>query len=83
MIKIDIQEQALLETIKRGATEISADVRGAFEDAIKRETNMDAKNGLEATLKSTDMSAIRQNPICVDTGWPLFYFKVGNKCEIE
>lgn len=30
MIKTEIYEQALFETIKRGATEISADVKEAF-----------------------------------------------------
>ena len=83
MIKREIYERALFETIKRGATEISPDVRNAFEDAIEREANPDAKNGLEATLRSMDMSAERKNPLCVDTGWPIFYFKVGNKCELE
>lgn len=83
MIKTDIYEQVLFETIKRGATEISPDVRDAFVRAIEKETNPDAKNGLSATLKSMDMSAVRKNPLCVDTGWPIFYFKVGNKCELE
>ena len=83
MIKTDVYEQVLFETIKRGATEISPDVRVAFESAIERETNPDAKNGLIATLRSMDMSAVRKNPLCVDTGWPIFYFKVGNKCELE
>ena len=83
MIKTDIYEEALFETIKRGATEISPDVRDAFAGAIERETNPDARNGLEATLRSMDMSAVRKNPLCVDTGWPIFYFKVGNKCELE
>lgn len=83
MIKLDTYEKALFETIKRGATEISPDVKTAFDEAIIRETNPDAKKGLEATLKSMEMSKERQNPLCVDTGWPIFYFKVGNKCEIE
>lgn len=83
MIKTEIYEQVLFETIKRGATEISPDVRDAFISAIAREENPDAKNGLEATLKSMEMSAQRENPLCVDTGWPIFYFKVGNKCELE
>lgn len=30
-----------------------------------------------------ELSKQRENPLCVDTGWPIFYFKVGNKCEIE
>jgi tartrate dehydratase alpha subunit/fumarate hydratase class I-like protein len=23
------------------------------------------------------------NPACPDTGWPLFYFKIGNECVLE
>ena len=83
MIKTEIYEQALFETIKRGATEISPDVKDAFIKAINKEENPDAKNGLEATLKSMEMSKMRENPLCVDTGWPIFYFKVGNQCELE
>lgn len=83
MIKTEIYEQALFETVKRGATVISDDVRGAFVHAIESESNEQAKRGLEATLKSMDMSKERENPLCVDTGWPIFYFKVGNKCELE
>ena len=83
MIKTEVYEQALFETIKRGATVISDDVKEAFEAAIKRESNPDAKKGLQATLDSMQMSQKRENPLCVDTGWPIFYFKVGNTCEIE
>lgn len=83
MIKTEIYEQVLFETIKRGATEISPDVKDAFIKAIEKETYPDAKKGLQATLDSMEMSKVRQNPLCVDTGWPIFYFKVGNKCELE
>ncbi len=83
MIKTELYEQALLETIKRGATEISPDVRNAFVSAIEREDDAAARRGLEATLQSMDMSAVRKNPLCVDTGWPIFYFKVGNECRLE
>ena len=83
MIKTEIYEQVLFETIKRGATEISPDVKGAFVKAIEKERNLDAKKGLQATLNSMEMSKIRENPLCVDTGWPIFYFKVGNNCELE
>ncbi|MBQ7037210.1 MAG: fumarate hydratase [Clostridia bacterium] len=83
MIKTEVYEKALFETVKRGATEISPDVKDAFMKAIEKEENPDAKYGLEATLKSMEMSKERENPLCVDTGWPIFYFKVGNKCELE
>ena len=83
MIKTEIYEQALFETIKRGATEISPDVKDAFVKAIEKEENIDAQKGLKATLESMEMSKVRENPLCVDTGWPIFYFKVGNECELE
>ena len=83
MIPVKVYEDALFETIKRGATELSPDVKDAFVRAIARESSPDAKKGLEATLASMDRSAERGNPLCVDTGWPIFYFKVGNDCELE
>ena len=83
MIKTEIYEEVLFETVKRGATEISDDVHIAFENAIKIEDNADAKAGLSATLASMQMSGERKNPLCVDTGWPIFYFKVGNECKLE
>jgi len=83
MIKTSVYEQVLFETVKRGATEISTDVKEAFDAAIARERNPEAKKGLMATLRSMEMSAKRENPLCVDTGWPIFYFKVGNDCVLE
>ena len=83
MVRTELYEKVLFETIKRGATEISPDVKDAFETAIKKESNPDAKKGLIATLNSMEMSKIRENPLCVDTGWPIFYFKVGNLCQLE
>ena len=83
MIKTEIYEQVLFETVKRGATQISPDVKEAFEKAIEKETSDDAKKGLCATLESMKKSSERQNPLCVDTGWPIFYFKVGNSCVLE
>ena len=83
MIQTEIYEEALYDVIRRGATQISPDVKQAFADAIARETNASARAGLEATLQSMEISGKRGNPLCVDTGWPIFYFKVGNMCQIE
>ena len=43
MIPVSVYEQVLFETVKRGATQISPDVKEAFEAAIGRESNADAK----------------------------------------
>lgn len=83
MIKKDLYEEVIFQTIKKGATVISDDVKEAFERAIQKETKLAAKRGLEATLESMEMSSVRENPLCVDTGWPIFYFKVGNECKLE
>lgn len=83
MIHTEIYEETIFQTIKRGATVLSEDVREAFQKAIERETNPAAKQGLLSTYESMELSAERENPLCVDTGWPIFYFKVGNSCELE
>jgi len=68
MIKKEVYEKALFDTVKRGATVISDDVKEAFVKAIKKETNESAKDGLYKTLESMEMSSVRENPLCVDTG---------------
>ena len=35
------------------------------------------------TMESMRISEEIGNPLCPDTGWPVFYFKIGNECEIE
>ena len=75
--------QAIFDAIRRGATEISPDVLRALQQAEQKETAPAAKKGLERTCESLIQSRVRQNPCCVDTGWPVFYFKLGNEAQIE
>jgi len=83
MIPREQYEQVIFETIRRGATEISPDVLSALEAAEARETSNAAKMGLRRTCDSLLQSKVRRNPCCPDTGWPVFYFKIGNECQIE
>lgn len=83
MIPISIIEEAAFQTIRRGATVISADVRGAFEQAIANEISAVAKKGLEDTYKSMGLAQLLDKPACPDTGWPIFYIKMGNEAQIE
>ena len=83
MIKNENFEQAIFQAIKKGSTDIAPDVRAAFEKAIEKESRSAAKEGLEKTYESIKLSAKLQNPACPDTGWPIFYFKVGNDCVLE
>ncbi len=83
MISISTLEEAAFQTIRRGATVISNDVRDAFMDAIQKEASPVAKKGLEDTYKSMELAELLDKPACPDTGWPIFYLKVGNEAQIE
>lgn len=83
MIKRTVYKQVLYDTIKRATTTMSRDVIAAFEDAIANESSPVSRKGFESTLESLKLSAQRCSVACPDTGWPLFFFKIGNDCELE
>lgn len=83
MLQRSLYEAVIFDTICRGATEISPDVLGALQAAGERETQSAAKAGLRRTCDSLQQSKIRKNPCCPDTGWPIFYIKLGNECHLE
>ena len=83
MIKREIYEEAIFMAIRKGSTEIAPDVCKAFENAIARESHPAAKEGLQRTYNSIRRSAEICAPACPDTGWPIFYFKIGNDCQLE
>jgi tartrate/fumarate subfamily iron-sulfur-dependent hydro-lyase alpha chain len=83
MISKDAMQRAVYETIVKSSCEISPDIQAAFERAIQKETSPMPKRALETTLQSMKKSKEIGNPLCPDTGWPLFFCKVGNEAEIE
>jgi fumarate hydratase subunit alpha len=83
MIKREVYEEALYQACRKAATSISKDVEKAFLDAIAKETNPAAKKGFQATLDSLYKSIERDNAACADTGWPLYFFKIGIDCQLE
>lgn len=83
MILKEVYQEAIFNAIKKGSTVISPDVAAAFEQAIGKESHPAAREGLQKTLDSIRLSAKLGNPACPDTGWPIFYFKIGNECQLE
>ena len=83
MIERELYRNVIFETIHKASTVISKDVKAAFEKSIEEETSASAREGLEQTLISMETSVLKDNPACPDTGWPIFYFKVGNECVLE
>lgn len=83
MITQRVLEDAIFQTIKKSSCHIPPDVRAAFVRAIQEEKSALSKKAFEGTLESLDLSRARECPACPDTGWPLFFFKVGNEARVE
>ena len=83
MITKECMYQAVLDTVRRGATEIPPDVMCALQEAEARETGAQARLGLRHTIESLEKSRELGNPCCVDTGWPVFFVQAGNDCVLE
>lgn len=83
MIPKALLANVLYDTICRATCHISKDVHAAFETSIATETSEHSRKALSETLESLDLSAQRNNLACPDTGWPLFFIKLGNECALE
>lgn len=83
MIKKAVYGEALFNLIKQASTTIPPDVLEAFEKAISRQKTDQELSGLTNTYQSLKRSLAECKPACPDTGWPLFFFKIGNECKLE
>lgn len=83
MLNQETLENIIFETVKKAACHIPPDVQAAFEKAIAREKSAPSKRAFEATLESLMRSIKNETLACPDTGWPLFFFKIGNEVKIE
>jgi len=83
MITRKAMERAIFKTIKKSSCNISPDVRSAFERAIQVEKSEVSKRAFSGTLESLDQSTEKGNCACPDTGWPLFFIKIGKDAIIE
>ncbi len=75
-------EDVLYRTIRTASTRLPPDVRAFFEQAIARETAPAARASFQKTLESVTLAEQRGAPTCPDTGWPLFFVKVGNAARL-
>ncbi len=83
MITTTVLKTWIFKAIKRCSCQISPDVRSAFIKAIEAETGEASRKAFESTLDSLDRSVEYKNLACPDTGWPLFFCKIGNDVEME
>lgn len=64
---------AILELIRRTATDLPADVEARLRQAVEREApGSAARQALETLLLNVELSRQRSTPLCQDTGTPIF-----------
>lgn len=83
MIRKEILEDVIFKTIKKSSCCIPKDVHNVLKEEIKSAETETEKDAFSNLLKSLDLSIERENLACPDTGWPLFFYKIGNEADIE
>lgn len=65
---------ALLELVRRTATDLPEDVVQAIREAREREAGGSAaRSAMDTILEDVDLACRKSTPICQDTGTPIFY----------
>ncbi len=77
MIKLETFKNAIYDTIVRATTTIAPDIDKAFRDAIEKEKEGLGKVALETTYQNVLYGVENHCLVCSDTGWPLFFIKLG------
>jgi fumarate hydratase subunit alpha len=75
--------RAVSTTITRAATTIPKDIREAFGDALSAEKDEIARSHIKTTLENVNVATRKGSLVCSDTGFPLFYVKLGDCVELE
>lgn len=83
MIKLETFKNAIYDTIVRATTTIAPDIDKAFRDAIEKEKEGLGKVALETTYQNVLYGVENHCLVCSDTGWPLFFIKLGEDAELE
>lgn len=83
MIKLQTFNDAVYETIERATTSIAPDIDKAFRDALEKERGGLGKTALQVTYDNVLYGVKNHCLVCSDTGWPLFYIKLGEDARLE
>lgn len=70
--------EAVTELCLRANFELRKDVLKALKTALKRESNLRAKNILKAVIENAGIAKKRRLAICQDTGFVSVYMEIGN-----
>jgi fumarate hydratase subunit alpha len=76
-------EGACLELLRRASTLLPPDVRAALRRALRSERDPVARTNLRAVLENVEVAEREGLPLCQDTGFPLFYFRMRPSPELD
>lgn len=83
MISKGCLAEAMYEAVRLAATRMPPDVDRALRGALAGEREPVARAHLESCLENARLAAAGDGLVCGDTGFPLFFVKVGGRAEIE
>jgi fumarate hydratase subunit alpha len=82
-----ISERLLLDAFYKGlvkaVVEVPSDVRDAILRALEVEGREVARMHLRGFLENIDGAREKGVPVCADTGWPIFFLKIGDGVRLE
>lgn len=82
MISSKTFSDAVYRAICRASTVVPADVFTAYEQGVKREEGL-ARQALARSYENISYARDHGLLACSDTGWPLFYCKIGEEAKLE
>jgi len=75
--------EMMYHSMAMAATTLPSDVKEAFIKLIGEEKNETAKLSLETIIRNCELGEKEGKPICSDTGFPLYYVRLGDNVRVE
>jgi tartrate/fumarate subfamily iron-sulfur-dependent hydro-lyase alpha chain len=82
MIAIELFEETMYEAMRLAATRLPPDVRLALERVLAEETDALARAHVQSCLLNADQAEAGAGLVCGDTGYPLFFVRLGRGAAI-
>ncbi len=73
--------EILVKLIEKGVTHLPGDVENALLAAGRKEKSSIAKANISLMLKNIGLARKENVPICQDTGVPVFFVRIGRRCD--
>ncbi|OHB58377.1 MAG: hypothetical protein A2Y12_01065 [Planctomycetes bacterium GWF2_42_9] len=83
MITKNTLKTAMYNAMVKASTLMPPDVKMHLEKAYSEETDSLSRKHMEVTLENARLAAEGKGLVCADTGFPLFFIRVGNAAQLE